>query len=94
MAEIFPGYDVTDLLGNVGVLLILLMYLALQMEKIEAARPLYSLLNAAGAALILLSLYFKFNLSAFLIEFCWLLISLYGVYKAYYASKNDRPQDK
>jgi hypothetical protein len=90
MPELFSGYDLSDLLGNIGVLLILLMYLALQMEKIDATRPLYSLLNAAGAALILLSLYFKFNLSAFLIEICWLLISLYGLYKAYVLTESDR----
>ena len=83
MIELLPGYDITDLLGNVGVFLILAMYLALQLGKISATVPAYSALNALGALLILVSLYFKFNLSAFLIEFCWLLISLFGLYKAY-----------
>jgi hypothetical protein len=36
-------------------------------------------LNAVGAGLITLSLCFDFNLSAFLIELAWILISLYGI---------------
>jgi len=41
----------------------------------------YSCLNAIGASAVLFSLYFKFNLSAFIIELFWLLISLIGVVK-------------
>jgi len=40
---------------------------------------LYSLLNALGASLIILSLLDNFNLSAFLMEAFWVLISLVGV---------------
>lgn len=75
-------YTVIDFLGNVGVALILLAYLALQLEKVSATSLAYGGMNAVGAALILVSLYFDFNLSAFLIEFFWLLISLYGIGKS------------
>ncbi|WP_409454873.1 CBU_0592 family membrane protein [Malaciobacter marinus] len=68
-------------MGNIGVLLILVMYLSLQTDKISSNSLIYSLLNALGALLILISLYFQFNLSAFIIEFFWLVISLYGLYK-------------
>jgi hypothetical protein len=68
-----------DFLGNLGVFLILVTYLLLQMERLEAKSLVYSLNNAIGALLVLISLYFKFNLSAFIIEFFWLLISLYGL---------------
>lgn len=57
------------------------MYLSLQTDKISSNSLIYSLLNALGALLILISLYFQFNLSAFIIEFFWLVISLYGLYK-------------
>jgi hypothetical protein len=32
-----------------------------------------------GAGLVLISLFGEFNLSAFLVEFFWLIISLYGL---------------
>ena len=74
-------YSWYDFLGNVGVLLILLSYLLLQMKKIKSQSMYYSLMNATGALLILVSLYYNFNLSAFIMEFFWLVISLYGLWK-------------
>ena len=74
-------YSWYDFLGNVGVLLILLSYLLLQMKKIKSQSMYYSLMNAIGALLILVSLYYNFNLSAFIMEFFWLLISLYGLWQ-------------
>lgn len=70
-----------DLAGTIGVAVIILTYVALQLEKIRSETLIYSLLNALGASLILLSLYFNFNFSAFAVEFFWLLISLFGVGK-------------
>jgi len=35
-----------------------------------------------GALLILISLYFSFNLASFIIEIAWLLISIFGLFKA------------
>ena len=75
-------YSWYDFLGNVGVLLILLSYLLLQMKKIKSQSMYYSLMNAAGALLILVSLYYNFNLSAFVMEIFWLLISLYGLWQS------------
>jgi len=72
-----------DILGIFGVVLILAAYLGLQMEKLEPKSALYSALNALGAALILVSLYFDFNLSAALIESAWLGISVFGLFKAF-----------
>ena len=72
------NYEWFDLVGNIGVFLILLAYLLLQMDKIYSRSFIYNLSNALGAVLILISLGFKFNLSAFIIEFFWLLISLIG----------------
>jgi len=75
------NYNIFDFVGNVGVFFILIMYIAIQAEKINTNSIIYSLLNALGALLILISLYFSFNLSAFIIEIFWLIISLYGIYK-------------
>ncbi len=66
------------MIGNIGVVLILVVYLLLQMEKLVVRNPMFSVLNALGAVMILVSLTQKFNLSAFIIEFVWLVVSIYG----------------
>ncbi len=74
-------YSWFDLVGNVGVLLMVIAYLLLQLEKLSSSATSYLLLNAAGAVMVIISLMFRFNLSAFLMEAFWLLISLYGLAK-------------
>jgi len=75
------NYSFTDFLGNVGVVLITIDYLLLQLDRIGSNSLTYSLLNAAGAGLIIISLIFNFNLSAFIMEATWVLISLFGLYR-------------
>ncbi len=70
-----------DILGTVGVGIIIITYVLLQIERVRSDQLVYSLLNAIGASLILISLYFNFNLPAFFVEFFWLLISLFGIGK-------------
>ncbi len=72
-------YGWFDLVGNVGVLLMVVAYLLLQLEKLSSADVSYLLLNALGAVLVMISLSYQFNLSAFLMEAFWLLISLFGL---------------
>lgn len=70
-----------DLAGNLGVVLVLAAYLWLQLDKIDSRGLWYSLLNGLGAALILYSLLYEFNLSAFVVELLWVLISFIGIYR-------------
>ena len=56
-----------DIVGTVGVVLVVGMYSLLQLGKISSERLLFSVLNGFGSAFILFSLYFEFNLSAALI---------------------------
>ena len=74
-------YSVFDALGMIGVAAIILAYLLLQLERLERESFLYSFLNAIGAGLVIISLYFDFNFPAFVVEFFWLIISLYGIGK-------------
>lgn len=74
----YPWYDI---LGTVGVAVIILTYVLLQIERIRSDQLSYSVLNAVGALLILISLYFSFNFPSFVVEFFWLLISLFGIGK-------------
>ena len=74
-------YSFTDFLGNIGVVLIIVDYLLLQLNRISSNSLSYSLLNAVGASLIIVSLVSNFNLSALIMEAVWVLISLYGLYR-------------
>ena len=76
-----------DLIGSIGVALIVGSYIFLQIEKLRSDQILYSILNAIGASLVIISLYFDFNFSAFIVEFFWLLISLFGIGK-YFVKKS------
>ena len=73
-------YEWHDFFGNLGVLLIIVSYFWMQIGRISGQSPVYSLVNALGAALVLISLYYEFNLSAALVESFWLLISLLGLF--------------
>jgi hypothetical protein len=81
-----------DLVGFLGVLLIVGAYLFLQLDKLPSSAPSYSLLNAAGSLLIIVSLIFKFNTSAFLIDAFWFLISLLGLWRALISRKRPGAQ--
>ena len=70
-----------DMLGTLGVAVIVVTYVLLQIESVRSDQLLYSLLNAAGAALILISLFYSFNLPSFIVESFWLTISLFGIVK-------------
>jgi paired small multidrug resistance pump len=70
-----------DIVGIIGVILILAAFFLLQIGKLNARDFLYSLLNLFGALGILISLIQAWNLSAFLIEMAWTLISIYGLIK-------------
>ena len=74
-------YSLYDFLGNVGVSLIIITYLLLQLGRMSSTTFKFSFLNAIGALLIIISLFYQFNLSAFIIEAFWLLISCMGLYK-------------
>ena len=75
------SYGLLDLVGNIGVVILMITYLMLQLNKLSSDSLAYSLLNAAGASLIVISLLFDFNLSALLMEVFWVLISFVGIYR-------------
>ncbi len=73
------NYAWYDLVGNIGVALVLAAYLGLTLGRLASDRPPYLLLNLAGSILLLVSLIFAFNLSAVLIQVFWITISLIGL---------------
>jgi len=74
-------YGVLDVVGIAGVVLLVIAYLLLQINKLKSSGLPYSFLNLIGASLIIVSLVVDFNLSAFLMEAFWVLISLIGIFR-------------
>ena len=85
------SYGPLDLVGNIGVVILVITFLMLQLNKIPSDGLAYSLLNAVGASLIVVSLLFDFNLSALLMEVFWVLISFVGIYR-YFRLKSLRSE--
>lgn len=79
-----------DLIGSVGVGIIILTYVLLQAGKIKSESLAYSALNGLGAGMIVISLIFDFNFSAFVVESLWVLISIYGIGKYFLKRKNEK----
>jgi hypothetical protein len=74
------NYGLLDFVGNIGVLMLMTAYLLLQLNKLSNGL-VYSVINALGAVLIVASLLNNFNLSAFIIEVFWILISFVGIFR-------------
>ena len=68
-----------DAVGSAGAAIIVITYFLLQLQRISSTALSYSMLNAVGAFMILVSLWIDFNLSAFLVEAFWLAISALGI---------------
>ncbi|MDA0378053.1 MAG: hypothetical protein O3C45_02780 [Bacteroidetes bacterium] len=68
-----------DVVGTLGVTIIILAYAATQARRLKPEQLLYSLANLIGAAMTLVSLIYNFNLASVIIEIFWILISLWGI---------------
>lgn len=79
-----------DLVGLSGVSLILLAYLFSQLGRWAHDDYAYLCANLTGAILVMFSLYHNWNLSSFVIECFWLLISIYGLMKRYKSNCYDK----
>lgn len=73
------NYELHDIVGVLGVMMIVSVYLLIQIDRLSSKSLLFSVMNGLGAFFVLCSLYFEFNLSAVVIEFFWLCISLVGI---------------
>jgi len=71
--------DILDVIGVVGVALLLATYILFQDDKIN--NFWFSLSGGIGSFLIIVTLFDKWNLSSFAIELGWLIISFYGAWK-------------
>jgi paired small multidrug resistance pump len=67
-----------DWVGMAGMATVLLAYFLLQAGRVGGTSHRYQLLNALGSAGVMVSLVGTFNLSVFLLEAAWIVVSLYG----------------
>ena len=84
-----------DFVGFAGVLLVLVAYFLLQTGKMRGDRVPYSLVNALGAAGILVPVWYapSMNWSVLFIEAAWILISLYGIWHSLTRGSRKAPPD-
>ncbi len=73
---------IADGIGLAGAATIVVCYFLLQVGQLDPRSIAYSAANGLGAAAILFSLAFEFNLSAFVIELFWLAVSVMGLVRA------------
>ena len=68
-----------DVVGLLGAVLIVGLFLLLQLGRVGPQSLAYSVWNGIGALLVIVSLLDRFNLGAFLVDFAWLVVSGFGV---------------
>lgn len=73
---------IPDIIGLIGVVMVLIAFYLLNTHKVMVLDMSYQWLNFVGAVLILISLFYSWNLASVLIEIAWILISLLGIYRS------------
>lgn len=71
-----------NLFGTFGALLFIFSYFCLQRDKEFAKTASYSALNLLGAAFMLVSVYYDWNMGAVINNVFWVTLSVYGLYDA------------
>lgn len=82
-----------DFLGYCGVAMIVAGYFWHQTRDVSRADWRHPALNGVGAALLLYSLAFRPNPPSIAIEFIWLMISGFGIWRALRARARQRGDD-
>ena len=72
-------FGFTDAIGLVGALMLCAAYFGVSRGWFDARRLPYQLVNLGGSSLLLVSLYFKPNPGAILIEVLWAAIAITAI---------------
>lgn len=68
-----------DLVGYLGATILVIAFGAQQSGKISSENIIQPLLNGVAALLILISLIYRFNPAAFLVQVLWIFFSIIAV---------------
>ena len=72
-----------DIVGLIGVAILIVTYAMLQFDKIDPKGFWYSFNNMIVAVLVTVSLLYSFNLASMVIEVFWFSLSVYGIWNYY-----------
>ncbi len=72
-----------DIVGLIGVTILIVTYAMLQFDKIDPKGFWYSFNNMIVAVLVTVSLLYSFNLASMVIEVFWFSLSVYGIWNYY-----------
>ena len=78
----WQDFTFLDFVGVVGSLTICSAYLAVSVKRLDPEGFPYQIANAVGSILLLISLYFRPNPGAILIEILWLAIAGFAICRA------------
>ena len=81
MIELFSTLTYVDFIGSTGTLIVVSAYFATQTRLLNSDDLAFPIINLVGSFLIAFSLYFNFNLASALMEFFWIAISGFGIWK-------------
>ena len=70
------GFSLPDIIGLVGALILCTAYFLVSRRAVDPEGLRYQLMNLGGAGLLLVSLWFRPNPGAILIEVIWAAIAL------------------
>ena len=68
-----------DIIGYIGVALLIVTYAMLQLDRIDPKGFWYSFNNMIVAILVSVSLLYTMNKASMVIEVFWFIISVYGI---------------
>tara|TARA_R110000764_G_scaffold49576_1_gene109585 strand:+ start:240 stop:488 length:249 start_codon:yes stop_codon:yes gene_type:complete len=70
---------IPDIIGYIGVALLVVTYAMLQLDRIDPKGFWYSFNNMIVAMLVTVSLLYTMNKASMVIEVFWFIISAYGI---------------
>lgn len=80
-----------DVIGFAGVFMVLVAYTLLQARRMDGNGLWYPLINLVGAILILVSLLYKPNMPAIVMEAAWVVVSVIGIFFAVRTRQETKP---
>ncbi len=75
-------FTLLDFVGVVGSLIICAAYLAVSLKRVDPEGIPFQATNGSGAIMLLISLYFRPNPGAIVIEVLWLAIAAFAIGRA------------
>ena len=78
----WPDFTFFDLIGIIGSLVICAAYLAVSLKRVDPEGIPFQATNGSGAILLLISLYYRPNPGAIVIEVLWLAIASFAIGRA------------